>query len=233
MTYIQRRGPLLPGELSKGSTLAGLGGITDIVSSVSNAIGSIVSGSTAAFLSLAAPHYKMVSGVAKATDSATLELFKAVQTQANRIAKIKGLKVYAIDGAIGGDTATLINSVSSAAAADYNAWTKLQTADQIKFLADLIALPSTPEGIATNALGYYSLLKQYADRLAAPPAVASPPPAAPPSYVDVNGANVSQSSAASAMDAWKRLGTGTQLAAVGALAVVGVFALKGSKKRRK
>lgn len=233
MTYMRRYNGRSSGNGHATSSLGGISEtLTGIVGTVANTIGGLVSGGTESFLKLAKPNYKVVGGVAKATDATTLDLFKAVQGQLNRVAKIKGIKTIALDGAIGTDTKNLVTAVIQAAAADYNAWSKIYTSDQLARIVSLIATPTTtPDEIAASSLSLYSNTKAYADRLSAPPAVASPPPASPPTYIDISSnKEVGQGMAASASDAWQRLGTGTQIATIGALGVAGFYFWREHKK---
>lgn len=234
MTYMRRYNGRSSGNgRPVTSSLGGISEtITGIIGTVTSTIGGLVAGGTESFLKLAKPNYKVVGGVAKATDPTTLDLFKAVQGQLNRVAKSKSIKTIAIDGAIGADTKSLVTAVIQAAAADYNAWSKIYTSDQLAGMVTLIATPSTtPDEIAANALPLYSNTKAYADRLSAPPAVASPPPVTAPTYIDISSnKEVGQSMAAGASDAWKRLGTGTQIATIGALGIAGFYFWREHKK---
>lgn len=212
----------------------------DVVGSVVGAIGNLIAGGTASFLKLAAPRFTMVGGVAKPSDAATLALFKALQQQMNRVASKKSLPVFSVDGAIGNDSKALLISVVKAAATDYAGWTSTSVGSaltaSIRERVERLAGTSTdtPQTIAAHAIPLYADVKAYADYLGIAPAVASPKPASPPSYV-MQGTNavVPQSTGASLLDGWNRLGTPTQIAAVGALGIVGFVVLKDSKKKRK
>jgi hypothetical protein len=223
-------------------------GMGDFFSDAINKVGSVIAGGTAAALSLAAPRFTEVSGVAKPNDEATLKLFKALQTQMNRVAKQKKLTVISVDGKIGSGSRTLMNGIIKAAAADVadmssSEWKKAVSGsygsgwDTVEGIRDKLSKLASygavsVSGIATNALGFLGSLKGYADYLSAPPAVASPKPASPPAvYNPTTQLDMPQPASASMLDAWGRLGTGVQVAAVAGLLGIGAFVV--IKRRKK
>lgn len=208
-----------------------------LVDDAFNAFGNLVAGGTSAFLKLAAPRYAMVGGIAKPTDQATLDLFKELQRQLNRVASKKGIYTIAVDGDIGDGTKALAVKVQAAAAVDRNLWASAPSdtlkADIIDKLTTLAATKMSVESIAQNAIGIYANVKAYADQLAAPPSVPSPKPASPPAVYNLaTGTAVPQAASASLVDGWRNLGTGAQLGIIGALGVAAVFMIPKKKKRK-
>lgn len=208
------------GYQRRDGVLTAIGGIGDL-------LGELIGTAATAI----APHFSTVGTTCKPTDSATLSLFKELQRQLNRVAAIKKIQTIGVDGDIGSGTVALMQAVQAAAKADLKAGS-LNNTYAAQYLATVQS--STCSGIASGATGTTANVKTYADQLGASSNVASPPPASQPAvYNPINGASVPQGAAASAIDAWKRLSTGTQLATLGILGVTGVVLLKPGKKKRK
>lgn len=211
----------------------------DWLSDAVNAVGSLVATGTSAFIGLAAPRFTMVNGVAKPTDNATLELFKALQSQMNRVASKKKIATIAVDGKIGTNTSALMKAVVNAAAADHASLSSSSVSravsDKIRqVMVDIVASGESPKEIAANALGLYGNIKQYADWIGSVPVASSPKPASPPAvYNPTTKLDMPQPAAASMSDAWGRLGTGTQLVAVAAVAGTVGYLLLTTKKKKK
>ena len=223
-------------------------GMGDIFSDAVNAVGSLVAVGTKAAIGLAAPRFTMVSGIAKPNDEATLNLFKALQQQMNRVAAKKKLATIGVDGKIGNDTTTLMGAIVKAANADYQIMGSSEVPKAITGdtgsgwdtvtgirtkLMELVQLGAgTAQQLATNAIGLHTKVKAYADWLGSAPVVSSPKPAAPPAiYNPTTQLEVAQPASASMLDAWNRLGTATQLAAVAGVLGLGYFAAKKMRKK--
>jgi lysozyme family protein len=177
----------------------------------------------------AAPQYAIVGGIAKPTTAGTLELFKELQRQVNRVAKAKGFPAIGTDGDIGPGTVAAVQAVQSAAKAELTAGV---LADTRAATGVALIRSSTADGIASNGLnaGY---IKGYADQLGVSSSVASPKPATPPAiYNPATGTSTPQSTTASALDAWRALGSTSQMAVAGVGGLL-AFMLLTRKKRKK
>ena len=175
--------------------------------------------------------YTMVGGVAKPANETVLKQFKALQTQVNRVLKVKGFPVIGVDGDIGPGTVAAVQKVQTAAKADLTAG---KLADTRAAQGVALIRSSTPEGIADAIVANVANIGGYADQLHAPTSVSSPKPATTPAvYNPVTGLSSPQPAAASAMDAWNRLGSTSQMAVVGALGLVGVLLATSKRKGKK
>jgi hypothetical protein len=201
---------------------AALGGILDLFGNLVGAAASAV-----------APKFTTVSGVCKPTDSPTLELFKTLQRQLNRVATIKKIQTIGVDGDIGTGTVQMMQAVQLAAKSDLKQG-KLTGAGMNAATALALAPTSSCSNIAGASTGIAANVKTYADALGVSGSVASPAPAKPPAVFDpIKGVPAPQSAAASAMDAFKNMSTGAQALTVGVVGVAGYLALVPPKKRRK
>ncbi len=146
------------------------------------------------------------NGVCKPTNFETLAKFKALQSQLNRVAQVKGLTKIAVDGDIGPGTLRLLSATGVTATGDCTA---------VAIIAE--ALTAQVQAVA-NAAG-------------APEKVSSPAPASTPSIVNVTtGIVTPQPAAASVSDAFGRMSQ-TQMI-IAAAAIGGVAYLTLGKKRR-
>lgn len=146
-----------------------------------------------------------VPGTCKPTNFPTLEKFKELQRQLNRVAKVKKLSPIAVDGDIGPGTVSLFNKVVGASV--------------------------NCSALAVIAEAQAQMFKTLADQAGAPANVATPKPASTPSIVAPTGALVPQPASASMLDSFKSIGLSNThlmvLAGVG-----GLIAFKVMKKKR-
>ncbi len=171
--------------------------------------------------------FMTVAGVCKPTDGATLEAFKNLQRQANRVADAKGLTKVGVDGAIGAQTLALMTSIKAVAAGGGST-----SFGWVNFLANQNV--SSCSAVAGGAVSIAAMLSQMADYLGASSSVASPAPASPPQIVNpTTGIATDQGAAASLSDLFKNLSTPMQIAAVGAVGAAAYFIHKSSKKGRR
>lgn len=148
-----------------------------------------------------------IPGTCKPMNFATLDKFKELQRQMNRVAKVRGFSIIAVDGDIGPGTTSLFNKI--------------------------FAQSMTCSQIATLAEAYAAQLKAIADQQGVPATVSAPKPASPPSIISpATGAIVPQPASASILDAFQNMGISpTQLMIVGGLA--GLVIYKKMKKGRR
>lgn len=205
-----------------------MGGILDTITGV---IGS----ATTAALTAVAPKFSTVGGVCKPNDLATLNLFKEVQRQCNRIASKKSfVPKVGVDGEIGAGTLASIVQIQAAAKADLKALQDLaRNPDPRPATAIALIRSSTCTGVASDAIRVASSLKGYADQLQSLPSAPSPAPSKQPEiYNPVTQTSSPQPTSASLLDAVRNLSTTQQLAAGAALGAVAYFALAHKKKRK-
>lgn len=194
-------------------------------------LGDAVSDAIAAGVGLLglAVKYTSVGGVCKPTTQGSLDAFKEMQRQVNRVLSAKKVATIPVDGDIGPVTIAAVQQIQYAAKTDLQAG--LQPPNAATALA--LVATSTCSGIANAVVTIAANAKTYADQLGASSAVASPAPAKTPAYVNPStGAIVGQPMTASLADAWSRLGTTTQLAAVGIVGGIGYFMFVAKKPRR-
>lgn len=135
-------------------------------------------------------------GTCKPSNKSTLDVFRELQRQLNRVAQLRGLGKIAVDGDIGPGTVSLANKALGA--------------------------PANCTTIAASADGYANQAKIMADNGGAPATVASPVPIRPSTIVNaVTGVEVIAPRAGiggSVVDAWKNL---TPVGKVAGLAIAG------------
>lgn len=157
---------------------------------------------------VAASDFVNRNGVCKPTNFATLAKFKALQSQLNRIAEVKGLKKIGVDGDIGAGTLGLLAASGISSATDCSA-------------------------VAVVSEALTAQVKVVADAAGAPAKVSSPAPVQTPSIVSpTTGVLTPQPATASVMDTFNRLGPTEMILAAAAIGGVAYFAF-GKKKRRK
>lgn len=151
-------------------------------------------------------------GVCKPMDFVTLDLVRDMQDQLNRIAKVKGLKLIAVDGDIGPGTVALAKATGP--------WMMVDT--------------SSPMGIATGADALFEAAKKVADSLNAPAKVSPPIPPKAPSIITSTGLELKAPprAGASMLDSVKNLGMPTLLLLGVGVVGVGYYATRKGKKRK-
>jgi hypothetical protein len=146
-----------------------------------------------------------IPGVCKATNQTTLNLFKELQRQLNRVLSTYGAKLIGVDGEIGPGTVGAMT----------------------------VAFPAGTwncTSIAGGADAWMPETKLLADSKGAPAQVSSPRPPKPPSIIDpITNKEKPQPTSDSIMDFFKNMSTTEML--VGAGAVVGVAFLLMKPKR--
>jgi hypothetical protein len=149
-------------------------------------------------------------GICKPMDFLTLDIVRDMQMQLNRIAKMKNLKMVAIDGDIGPGTMAL------AAKCDIG-----------------IAAGGPVSGFALIADVVRDTARAKADALGAPATVSGPVPAKAPTIINAAGVEIKAPPmvGASLVDSVKNLGMPTLLALGAAAIGAGYFLTKGSKKK--
>jgi len=147
-------------------------------------------------------------GKCYATNTATLEKFKELQRQLNRVAKLRGYSLLSIDGYIGPDTIALFTKV----------YASQQSCSQIALFTE----------------AYIPQIKAMADQGGAPKVVTAPKPATPPAYIPPTSTSlVPQPASASVMDAFAGFGlSSTQLMIVAGLGAFIVYKKFIKKARR-
>ena len=171
--------------------------------------------------------YVMVGNVAKPRNKRSLDAFTALQYQLNRVALMLGSmpesirktfgitdapKMIPVDGDIGPLTASLCAIVLSGQGG------------------------GDPASVAEMADDYGVQAMKIADKNSVPATIATPPPAAPPSYVDNSGVKVAVPSiattpqGASMFDAFKNLSTAQMLIGGAAVVAIGALLLMPRKK---
>ncbi len=152
------------------------------------------------------PGFVNVGGVCRATDSATLDQFKNLQRQLNRVADVKGYTKIGPDGVIGNLTLTLLNQVLNQG---------LGCSDVANQIDALTTAATT-----------------MADSLGASSSVSSPAPAKRPAIVNMSTGKVTpQPVTTSLSDTFKNLSTFQKIVGGIVLGVGGIFAAKYAKKR--
>lgn len=96
-------------------------------------------------IGLGADTYKVSGSVCKPTDLATLDKFKQLQSQLNRVANGKGLGTITVDGDLGPATVALYNKVVPAAS-------QVSSCAELAQMATGVALAAVTA--IANALGY-------------------------------------------------------------------------------
>jgi hypothetical protein len=158
-------------------------------------------------------------GVCKPMDNDTLQVVYDLQNQLNRLAKMKGAALIAVDGDIGPGTVALA--------------TKLGPWSHFASMMETAAPISTSSctDVAQNADAIAAGAKSQADSLGAPEKVSGPAPAKPPTIITPSGQEVKgpAPAGASLLDSFKNLDTTTMLVLGGIL--VGGVVLLGFKPR--
>jgi len=145
-------------------------------------------------------------GTCKPSNTYTLNLFKALQSQLNRVAQLQGLSKISTDGDIGPGTVSLASRA--------------------------IGAPSSCTAIAANVAGYTQQAKIMADTGGAPSSVSAPPQTKPSTIVDaITGMESPAPSgiAASLTGLWDGLTPAGKIGAVGILGGIGYYLYKKAK----
>jgi hypothetical protein len=153
-------------------------------------------------------------GICKPTDFGTLDIVRDMQNQINRIAKVKGLKLIAVDGDIGPGTVAAVAAINP-------------------FLAPLSFSTSSNTAVVIHIVDIAIRAKAVADGLGAPEKVSAPIPAKAPAIIMPSGIEVKAPPmvGASMIDAVKNLGM-PMLLLLGAAAVgVGYYVTKKKKAK--
>lgn len=170
-------------------------------------------------------HWTSVNGVCKPGDALTLERFKAMQAQMNRVASAFSLTKIGVDGDIGPKTLTLLSKISA----------KMSLTNPTE-LALANTASSDCNAVARDAGTIQYLAKAVADARGIGAAVASPAPSRPPSISTPAGpialpptAHTGIAAQLSAMPTTHKLALGVGVLALGVAA--GLIPL-GKKRRR-
>lgn len=147
-------------------------------------------------------------GICKPSNKYTLDAFKELQRQLNRVAQLRGLAKIGVDGDIGPGAVGLANKALGA--------------------------PASCTSIASSAPGYASQAKIMADSGGAPATVAGPLVIKPSTLVNAaTGVEViapSSGIAANVGNAFANMSPIAKLAAVGILGGIGYYVWKGRKR---
>lgn len=169
------------------------------------------------------PGFVTKNGVCKPTGSASLDLFKDLQRQMNRVLDAMGSAKIAVDGAIGPGTLAALQAISQAPSAG---------AYGLGSSSGFVVNTNDCASISNQVVAITAKLSQLADYMGAANSVSSPSPTSTPTTVDpVTGIETPQPLTSSAMDALANMSTTEKLGVAGIAVAVGYFAITKGKKR--
>lgn len=164
-------------------------------------------------------------GVCKPSNTATLAVFKAMQTQLNRCASVSGMSTIAIDGDVGPGTISLFGKLKAAL---------MSIAPTVQFSAGvrLAAVDATScSSIAAAADTIRDVAEAYANSKGAAVKPPAPTPTKPPVLVDSKtGIEKPAPAGANLLASFESLPTVYKVVGAGILAGIGFFAYKDMKK---